>query len=59
MTLKSIEEQIEIIRETAERVSASPETARDFLERAGIIPRKSDIVREHSSGQIAVKKQKK
>jgi hypothetical protein len=59
MTRESIEEQIEILRKTAERINASPEAARDFLERAGIIPRKSDVAREPSSGQTVVKKRKK
>ena len=37
MTVKSIAEQINAIREATQKAAASPETALDFLRRAGIV----------------------
>lgn len=37
MTVKSIEEQINTIREATQKAAASPEAALEFLRRAGIV----------------------
>jgi hypothetical protein len=44
MTQKSIEEQVEIVKTTTERVSASPEAAFEFLRSAGIFTMKDGVI---------------
>ncbi len=48
MTRQSIEEQVEILRVTTERISSSPEAASEYLQRAGIIHHKGGAVSERS-----------
>jgi len=73
MTRRSIEEQVEILRTTTERVGVSREAAADFLRSAGI-PHTNGAVRKHvayaaknggwikreaASGKFVAKKSKK
>jgi len=43
MTSKRILDQINTIRQATEKASASPEAALEFLRKAGIIPRASQV----------------
>jgi hypothetical protein len=63
MTAKRINEQIDTIREATKRASASPETALEFLRRAGIVatstqptkrsPKKHVVFETTSSTKVA------
>jgi hypothetical protein len=49
MTRRSIEEQVEILRTTTERVGVSRESASDFLRSAGIAHQNGAIQKRSSS----------